>query len=185
MWRWSYDVLERSCDEVIFVVPGSYVDALSAEGIGSIAGGATRQASVSAGLARVSSDRVVVHDAARPLVTSELIAKVVDALERADGATAAIPVRDTLVRVDKDLLESPLEREHLWRVQTPQAFHTDALQEAHRRALADGVTDASDDTQLLRAIGRDVAVVRGDERNMKATDPGDLKLIEALLDEVR
>ena len=181
LWRWSYDMLHAVCDEVIFVVPASYLEPLTSEGVNCVAGGPTRQASVQAGLAAVGADRVVVHDAARPLVTRDLVARAVAALDNAEGATAAVPLHDTIVRVGGELLSEVIEREHVWRVQTPQAFRREALEEAHRRALEQGITDASDDAQLLRAIGKDVAVVRGDERNIKVTDLSDLELVEALL----
>lgn len=182
LWRWSYDVLADSCDEVIFVVPGAFVDQI-AEEVGCVAGGDTRQASVLAGLKATDGDRVVVHDAARPLVTTELVDDVLRALDRADGATAAIPLHDTIVRVGDGYLSQVVDREGLWRVQTPQAFRRQVLEEAHRHALAEGFTDASDDAQLLRSIGKDVAIVRGDERNIKFTSPSDLALIEALLED--
>ena len=184
LWRWSYDVLDAVCDEVIFVVPASYVEPLMSEGVTCVAGGPTRQASINAGLQTISADRVVVHDAARPLLTKELVHRTADALDDAEGATAAVPLHDTIVRVGRDLLSEVIEREHVWRVQTPQAFRAEALEEAHRRALAQGITDASDDAQLLRAIGKDVVVVRGHERNIKVTDLADLELVEALLDTV-
>lgn len=185
LWQWSYDVLESTCDELVFVAPASYVGELSASGITCVAGGETRQASVAAGLEAVSGDRVVVHDAARPLVTKELVDRVIAALDRADGATAAIPLRDTLLRVDDEVVTDVVDREHLWRVQTPQAFRRDVLEAAHRQAVAGGVTDASDDAQLVRALGKQVVVAQGDERNVKLTDPGDIHLIEALLERAR
>ncbi len=185
LWRWAYDVLERACDEVICVVPERYLDELSSIGIRCVAGGATRQASVLAGLRAIEADTVLVHDAARPLVSDALVQRVLVALEGVDGATAAIPLRDTTVRVQHDRISDFIDRGSAWRVQTPQAFPRVVLQEAHQRALASAVSDASDDAQLVRASGGEVSVVRGDERNMKITDPGDWLLAEALLERAR
>lgn len=147
-----------------------------------VTGGATRQESVRAGLAAVPSDArsVVVHDAARPLVTTALVEASLAALADAAGAVVAVPAHDTLKREQDGAVTETVPREGLWRAQTPQAFHAEALRAAHERAAADGV-DLTDDAALVERIGERVVIVPGDERNMKVTTPEDLTIAEALL----
>jgi len=143
-------------------------------------GGDTRQASVRAGLARVPPDaeRIVVHDAARPLVTPAMIESILVALKGADGAICAVPLSDTLKKATDGVVEETMAREGLWRVQTPQAFDAKALRDAHASASED---DATDDAALIEARGGRVVIVPGDERNIKVTTPADLELAEALM----
>ncbi|HEV2686170.1 MAG TPA: 2-C-methyl-D-erythritol 4-phosphate cytidylyltransferase [Actinomycetota bacterium] len=143
-------------------------------------GGETRQASVRAGLARVplEAERIVVHDAARPLVTRQLIERALSGLAGVDAAICAIPLADTLKRATRSVVEETVGRDDLWRVQTPQAFIAKALREAHASAPDD---DATDDAALIEARGGRVVIVPGDERNIKITTTADLELAEALM----
>lgn len=147
-----------------------------------VSGGATRQESVRNALASVPDYvyTIVVHDAARPLVTVPLIERVLEGLEIEMAAIVAVPERDTLKRERDGRVLETVSRAGLWRAQTPQAFRTGPLRRAHDRALADGI-DGTDDAMLLERIGIDVAIVSGDERNLKVTTPDDLALAEALL----
>jgi 2-C-methyl-D-erythritol 4-phosphate cytidylyltransferase len=147
-------------------------------------GGETRQASVRAGLDVVPADaeRIVVHDAARPLVTPELIEACLAGLRDAAGAISAVPLADTLKRTKGTVIEATVAREELWRAQTPQAFTAPALREAHARAAG---VDATDDAALVEQAGGRVVVVQGDERNIKITTPAELELAEALLNGTR
>jgi 2-C-methyl-D-erythritol 4-phosphate cytidylyltransferase len=147
-----------------------------------VAGADTRQASVRAGLDRVPSgvERVVVHDAARPLAGPELFERALDALEHAAGAVVAIPAADTLKRVSDDRVIETVEREGLWRAQTPQAFDAAVLRKAHELAT-EGSQGATDDAVLVERMGAHVAIVPGDERNIKITTPEDLAVAEAIL----
>lgn len=159
-----------------------YADAVGDRDVGPwIAGGATRQDSVRAGLMALDGpeapDRVLVHDAARPLVPAAMVARLLDALETAPGACPALPVVDSLRR-GVARIEGEVDRERLWRVQTPQAFRFRALADAHA-AAAPGATD---DAEILRAAGGEVRLVEGDERAMKVTLPGDFAAAERLLD---
>ena len=145
-----------------------------------VTGGPTRADSVRAGLAAVPADAevVVVHDAARPLASRALFERVVSAVS--DGADAAIPglaVSDTLKRVDQDLVLETVRREGLVAVQTPQAFKAMLLREAH----ASGA-DSTDDAALVEALGATVRIVPGESSNLKLTSPGDLPVIEALIE---
>jgi 2-C-methyl-D-erythritol 4-phosphate cytidylyltransferase len=147
-----------------------------------VAGGATRQASVREALAAVPDHvyTVVVHDAARPLVTVALIETALEGLETEMASIIAIPERDTLKRERDGRVVETVSRAGLWRAQTPQAFRTGPLRRAHERARADGI-EVTDDAMLLERIGIDIAIVPGDERNLKVTTPDDLALAEALL----
>jgi 2-C-methyl-D-erythritol 4-phosphate cytidylyltransferase len=122
----------------------------------------------------------VVHDAARPLVTDDTIARVIDEARRGHGAIAALPVVDTLKEVDEaGRIVRTVDRARLWRAQTPQAFPRTLLEAAHVAARRDGV-GATDDAALVERIGGTVVVVRGSERAMKITDPGDFARADAL-----
>jgi 2-C-methyl-D-erythritol 4-phosphate cytidylyltransferase len=147
-----------------------------------VAGGTSRQESVRAALGAVPDHvySIVVHDAARPLVTVELIEAALEGLEIEMASIVAIPERDTLKRERDGRVLETVPRVGLWRAQTPQAFRTAPLRRAHERALADSV-EATDDAMLLERIGIDIAIMSGDERNLKVTTPDDLALAEALL----
>jgi 2-C-methyl-D-erythritol 4-phosphate cytidylyltransferase/2-C-methyl-D-erythritol 2,4-cyclodiphosphate synthase len=147
-----------------------------------VAGGATRQESVRRGLeslVEMKPKTVLIHDAARPLPDSALIARVLDALTAAPAAIPALPVADTLKRADEARrVVATVPRQGLWRAQTPQGFRFDAILEAHRR-LADRA--ATDDAQIAEMAGLAVAVVEGSEDNAKLTTPQDWARAERLL----
>lgn len=147
-----------------------------------VVGGTSRQESVHAALAIVPDHvySIVVHDAARPLVTVQLIEAALEGLEIEMASIVAVPERDTLKRERDGRVLETVPRVGLWRAQTPQAFRTGPLRRAHERAAADRV-EATDDAMLLERIGIDVAIMPGDERNLKVTTPDDLALAEALL----
>ena len=145
-------------------------------------GGRERIESVANGLEDLPSECeiVVIHDAARPLVTSETIGRVIDEARQGHGAVAALPVVDTLKRVESNgkVIET-VDRFGLWRAQTPQAFPRKAIERAHREAReADRI--ATDDAALCEQIGLPVVVVRGSERAQKITEENDFALLEAL-----
>jgi 2-C-methyl-D-erythritol 4-phosphate cytidylyltransferase len=144
-------------------------------------GGASRQESVANGLELVRSDVVVVHDAARPLATPELVRAVLAPLDGTEGAVAAVPVDETLKLVESGRVSATVDRTGLWRVQTPQAFDAARLRAAHGSAARDGF-DATDDAQLIERQGGRVVVVEGSRRNIKITYPEDFELAEALLE---
>ena len=145
-------------------------------------GGAERHESVVNGLEDLPEEVAiaVVHDAARPLVTDDTIARVIAEARRGHGAVAALPVVDTLKEVDDaGRIVRTVDRARLWRAQTPQAFPRPLLEAAHVAARRDGV-GATDDAALVERIGGTVVVVRGSERAMKITDPGDFARADAL-----
>ena len=145
-------------------------------------GGKHRGESVSNGLEDLppECEIVVIHDAARPLVTQETIGRVIDEARNGNGAVAALPLADTLKRVESTgrIIET-VDRFGLWRAQTPQAFPREVITRAHREARgADRV--ATDDSALCEQIGLPVVVVRGSERALKITEENDFALTEAL-----
>jgi 2-C-methyl-D-erythritol 4-phosphate cytidylyltransferase len=208
---WALAAAGAACDGVVAVLPAAHLDAATslnggagdpaappggsgsaaataaaAAGAGGrrltvVAGGATRSASVRAGLAAVpaGAEVVVVHDAARPLATPALFERVVAAVRAgADGAVPGLGVPDTIKRVDPssgEVIET-LDRPSLRAVQTPQAFSAAVLRRAHA-----GGADATDDAALVEAAGGRVVVVEGDPANLKVTGADDLVRAELLL----
>jgi 2-C-methyl-D-erythritol 4-phosphate cytidylyltransferase len=185
----SIDRLE-DCDAVDAIVvaapPGWEEPAiLLAEELGAgkvvsvVSGGATRGASVAAALAEVGDDAtaVLVHDAARPLVTNAVVARLLAALEDGwDGAIPGLAVTDTVKRVEGERVVETLARDALVAVQTPQAFRAEAL----RAAYASGA-EATDCAARVEATGGRVRVVEGDEQLAKITTAEDLARVEAWL----
>lgn len=148
------------------------------------AGSATRQASLATALeyVPVETSVLVVHDAARPLLTEGLIDSLLTALDpECDGVIPAIPLQDTIRRVTPQMfVAEPVDRAGIWRVQTPQVLRRKALEDALALAMDDGF-EATDCSQLLTRAGHRVRVVPGDPTNLKVTHPGDVVLAEALL----
>lgn len=143
-----------------------------------VPGGATRQASVLAGLEALrglAPDYVLIHDAARPFVPARCIADVIDALRHHAGAIAAVPVADTLKRASSDrTIAATIDRAGLWAAQTPQGFRFGDILAAHRRAAAEGRADFTDDAAVAEWAGLDVVLVGGDSANIKLTTADDL-----------
>jgi 2-C-methyl-D-erythritol 4-phosphate cytidylyltransferase / 2-C-methyl-D-erythritol 2,4-cyclodiphosphate synthase len=148
-------------------------------------GGATRQASVRAGLEALASqspDIVLIHDAARPFVTAGVISRAIDAAVITGAAVPAIPVTDTIKLIGASgHVEATPERARLRIAQTPQAFSFDVILDAHRRAARDGRDDFTDDAALAEWAGLTVATFEGDPANMKLTTPEDFVREEARL----
>ncbi len=149
-----------------------------------VAGGATRQASVRAGLEALvacTPDIVLVHDAARPFASAGLITRAIAAAEKTGAAIPALPVTDTVKRIDSTgTIEATLDRNSIRLVQTPQAFAFPALFDAHRRALAQGRNDFTDDAALAEWAGIKVSVFAGEPGNIKFTTPEDFARAEAI-----
>lgn len=181
----------RELAELVVVAPESHVDVareiLERESVRAdlpsqvIVGGATRQRSVAAGLAALTSsaDIVLIHDAARPLARSELFTGVADAVRtRTHAIVPALAVVDTIKRVDGDLVSTTVDRDELVAVQTPQGFVRDILVSAYRQA--DG--EFTDDAALVASAGFDVGFIDGDPRAFKITTPDDLERAASLLE---
>jgi len=152
---------------------------------GVVAGGTTRQESVWHGLQQVvqAVGLVVVHDGVRPFVTELLLQHTLDHANRFGAAIAAVPLKDTLKRVSAaGTVEATVPREHLWRVQTPQAFQHALLRRAFQHAWQQGL-QATDEAGLVEALGNAVRIVPSYEHNVKITTPDDLVFCEMFLRE--
>ena len=144
-------------------------------------GGATRQGSVLNGLESLNADEpstVLIHDAARPLVDPGVISRVLAALQTSPGAIPALAVADTLKRSDGQFVETTVDRQGLWRAQTPQGFHYQNILAAHRQASGDELTD---DAAVAERAGLAVVIVEGSEDNVKVTRTGDMVRAERIL----
>lgn len=164
----------RAVDEIFVVIaPGQQALLQTAfEGrhvAGVIEGGALRQDSVLAGLSAITADHVLIHDAARPFVPHDVIDRLLQALETDPAAVPALPSVDTLATADSHL-GGTIDRSTVFRIQTPQAFHLDAIMSAHQRWSGEIATD---DAQMARAAGFEVALVEGSSLLDKLTYPAD------------
>jgi 2-C-methyl-D-erythritol 4-phosphate cytidylyltransferase len=184
---WSLEALRAaaSVGEIVVAAPPGQEDAVAERGVRTVAGGEHRSESVAAALALCGGEIVVVHDAARPLVTADLIEAVVGELgadPEAAGVIAAAPVTDTIKQASADGgVERTLDRSGLWAVQTPQAFRADALREA--LADSDSLRDATDDAMLVERRGGRIVIHPAPAENIKVTTPSDLRVAELLLRE--
>ncbi|WP_436358077.1 bifunctional 2-C-methyl-D-erythritol 4-phosphate cytidylyltransferase/2-C-methyl-D-erythritol 2,4-cyclodiphosphate synthase [Brevundimonas sp. CEF1] len=188
MVRWSVEaLLAAGADSVIVVIaPGAETRAAEAlaglSGWQAVVGGATRAASVQAGLAVLEQPDdmpVLIHDAARPFLSATVIERLLDALNDAEGALPALPVADSLRRGVEGLVIGGVERDGLWRAQTPQAFRLKTICDAYA-AWTDTEAPTDEAAVVERAGGR-VRLVEGDARLMKLTYPEDFSMAEALL----
>ena len=176
--EWSLEVLGEVCDRVVVAMPQGYD-----EGSDRVRGGESRSASVRNALAAAPEAEIaVVHDAARPLVTRELVERCLAAVGPGiDGAIAAIPKTDTVKDVAPDgRVLRTLDRSALWAVQTPQVFKADVLRRALERDAA-ALAAATDDAWLVDDAGGVIAVVESYPENLKITRESDLRIAEALL----
>jgi 2-C-methyl-D-erythritol 4-phosphate cytidylyltransferase len=197
MIEWSVDAF-RACDSVRSIVvaaPPGHVHDLAGHDLAVVPGGASRADSVANALAAVGTGYVAIHDAARPLLTPELVEALVadlDARPDAAGVIAAAPVTDTIKRasasgqLDTTVVSNcPLavtateDRSTLWRAQTPQVFRTEALREA--LAAAARPEEATDEAMLVEAAGGTVLIHPVTEENLKVTTPLELRVAELLL----
>ena len=186
--RWSAEaLLNAGADELVVVVAAGAEDRAAETLAGlsnwrTVTGGGVRAASVSAGLAALTCgpDRpVLIHDAARPLLDRAVIDRLIAALDHADGALPALPVADSLRRGADSLMAGVVERDGLWRAQTPQAFRRDTIEAAY--AAWTGTEAPTDEAAVVQRHGGRVALVEGDPRLMKLTYPEDFAMAEALL----
>ena len=171
--------------EVVIAAPPDTVDELAGGEHSVVAGGETRSESVAAALETVDAELVVVHDAARPLVSAELIDAVIDALlddPKAAAVVAAAPVTDTIKETLRGKeVDRTLDRSSLWAAQTPQAFRAEELRKAF--ASTQLLAQATDDAMLVERLGGRVLVHEAPVENLKVTTPLDLRIAELLLAE--
>jgi 2-C-methyl-D-erythritol 4-phosphate cytidylyltransferase len=187
MLEWSLDAFRAatSIDEIVVAAPPGNEEAAVQRGVVAVAGGEHRSESVANALALCGGEIVVVHDAARPLVTPDLIDAMVEELAAEDeiaGVIAATPVTDTVKQAsDTGEVERTLDRSGLWAVQTPQAFRAEVLR--HALADPDSLPAASDDAMLVERRGGRVVIHSTSPDNIKVTTPFDLRVAELLLRE--
>jgi 2-C-methyl-D-erythritol 4-phosphate cytidylyltransferase len=205
MVEWSIAAMRDAAEvrSIVVACPPGHVHGLGGGDLAVVDGGATRAQSVANALGAVETELVAIHDAARPLLTPELIEGVVATLAAdpvADGAIAAAPVTDTIRRAQGGVvgtgapltpvegvngarvIEETVDRGRLWAAQTPQVFRVEAL----RRALEGdpgGVESATDEAMMVEAAGGRVLIHPSSPQNLKVTTPFDLKLAERLLAE--
>ena len=186
--RWSVEALLKAGaeDVVVVIAPGSEAEAASAlsgvTGWRSATGGSTRAESVCNGLDVLDgpADRpVLIHDAARPLLGLAVIRRLLEALDHADGSFPGLPVADSLRRSADGVVSGLVDRDSLWRAQTPQAFRFKTIRDAYA-AWPVGET-AADETEVVDRHGGVILVVEGDARLMKLTYPEDFAMAEALI----
>lgn len=148
-------------------------------------GGETRQESVFLGLEQLDDNSIVlIHDGARPFITSEQIEALIIAVEKKGAAALGTPVKDTLKQTDANLsITATIPRENLYRMQTPQAFFTHEIKQAHSRARESGLT-VTDDCALMEQYGRTVTIIESSDINIKITTPEDLWLAEAIYNRI-
>jgi len=182
MLRWSVERFAEhpDCAQIIVVhaaeTPDTLLSCIKGFEVDLVEGRATRTDSVRQGLDLVSQSNVLIHDAARPLLSHGVIDRLLKALSDHVGAAPALPVADALARQSGNGVEA-VSREGLFRMQTPQAFHTEAL----KTAFSVSTMAYPDEVSLARAHGVDVALTRGDEANFKVTYPDDFARAETLL----
>lgn len=188
MVRWSVETLLKAgaAPVLVVVAPGAESradDALAdLSGWRAITGGATRADSVRAGLVALENaddSSVLIHDAARPFLSASLISRLLDALTDVDGALPALPVADSLRRGLGGLVVGGVERDGLWRAQTPQAFRLKTIRDAY--AVWTDADAPTDEAAVVERAGGRVRLVEGDARLMKLTYPEDFAMAEALL----
>jgi len=182
----------KAIDYIIVTAPRESLDELTQlvkaagfkKSVTVVEGGERRQDSVSMGIRHLQpgTDIIAVHDGVRPFVPVEDIEKVVEQAERSGAAILAVPILETVKQAEKNLVQSTLTREHLVLAQTPQVFRTSLLKEAFERAAGDEYY-GTDESSLVERLGHPIAIVRGSERNIKITRPGDLTLARAFLEE--
>ena len=187
MIEWSLDAF-RACDSVRSIVvaapPSHAGDLVGHADLGVVCGGDTRAQSVANCLEAVGTELVAIHDAARPLLTPEIVRACLEGLdEGADAAIAAARVTDTIKEgraADPFTVDRTVDRSKLWAIQTPQVFRRDVLE----RALAQPehlLASATDDAALVEGMGGAVRLVESPRDNLKVTTPDDLRLAELLL----
>jgi 2-C-methyl-D-erythritol 4-phosphate cytidylyltransferase len=199
MIEWSIDAF-RACESVgsiVVAAPPGHEGEVASQDLTVVSGGATRAQSVANALEVVGTEIVAIHDAARPLLTPEMVEALVADLEanrEAAGVIAAAPVADTIKRasdsnlqfatsegVNRNLVKRTEDRSKLWAAQTPQLFRTEALRDA--LAAAERPEGATDEAMLVEGAGRAVLLHPVEGENLKVTTPLDLRVAELLLQE--
>lgn len=179
-------------DEIVLVVPEEYVSLSSYQIVDVfnfrkirkiLSGGKERQDSVYKALLSLSgnTDIVVIHDGVRPFISSEKIAKSIEICKKEKAVILALPINETVKRVEDRFVITTLDREKLWVAQTPQTFEYKLILEAYKKAIEAGFI-GTDDSSLVERLGFKVKVLEGEYENIKITTPEDLVLAEKILE---
>lgn len=179
-------------DEIILIVPEDYMSFCSYNVIDVydfrkvkriLCGGKERQDSVYKGLSALpgNTDMVVIHDGVRPFVSSEKIKKTIELCEKEKAVILALPINETVKRVEDEYVITTLNREKLWVAQTPQVFEYKLILDAYRRAIEDGFV-STDDSSLVERLGFKVKVLEGEYENIKITTAENLALAERMIE---
>ncbi|HIC97391.1 MAG TPA: 2-C-methyl-D-erythritol 4-phosphate cytidylyltransferase, partial [Aquificaceae bacterium] len=180
LFMYSLEKALRVFEEVLLVLPRDSLTKVQVpEGVKKVEGGKERQDSVLNGVLETEAEVVVIHDAARPMVTEDMFREV-SRLGEYDGKIVALPSRDTIKEVSGEGVLKTVDRSHLWLAQTPQAFRRKVLLECHFRARNEGFY-GTDDASLLERYGYRVGIVMGSYWNVKVTYREDIPLLERLL----
>ncbi|MEN5229288.1 bifunctional 2-C-methyl-D-erythritol 4-phosphate cytidylyltransferase/2-C-methyl-D-erythritol 2,4-cyclodiphosphate synthase [Brevundimonas naejangsanensis] len=184
---WSVEALLKAGAREVVVVIAADAEATAQTALADLTGwraapgGATRAASVQAGLAALTGDdaeTVLIHDAARPFLSADVIKALLQGLEGADGALPALAVADSLRRAEDDFIVGGVDRDNLWRAQTPQAFRLKTIRDAYAAWPNDET--ATDEAAVVERAGGRVRLIPGDPRLLKLTYPEDFAMAEAL-----
>ena len=189
-------IIEAGIEEIIIVTNRNdiprcqeIVDEYGFEGVEIVPGGSQRYDSAEAGISRVSKPYVLINDGARPLVTPDIIKRCMEGAYRYHACVAAVPVKDT-IKIQSPVVEAgddpqiaaTPQRSLLWQAQTPQAFKTDVIREAYRRAYESNAIDRmTDDCQAVERMGHRVHLIEGDYTNIKITEMNDVIFAEAII----
>ncbi len=179
-------------DEIILVVPEDYMSFCSYNivDVGDfkkvkriLSGGKERQDSVYKGLLALSKDTdiVLIHDGVRPFISTEKIGKSIEMCKKEKAVILALPVNETVKKVDGEYIIATLDREKLWMAQTPQTFEYKLILEAYKKAIEDGFI-GTDDSSLVERLGFKVSVLQGESQNIKITTREDLAFAERILE---
>lgn len=183
LYQWSIDAFKSvaGVECIVLVCSEALLQSVDPATAEAVLGGATRKESVMLGVKRareLGADHVLVHDAARALITGEIITQVIQATVAHGAAIAAIPVVDTIKLVEDGVIQRTVPRENLWRAQTPQGVRIEDLLKAYE--LFNGKT-VTDEAELLESAGISARVVKGSEDNFKVTFPADLERARQIL----
>ncbi|MDN5279786.1 MAG: 2-C-methyl-D-erythritol 4-phosphate cytidylyltransferase [Clostridiales bacterium] len=190
--QWSLECFDQTpgVDKIVLVLPNTWLDEgrdklISFDPIKPfkiVAGGERRQDSVKAGLDSITDSEgwVIIHDGARPRITPDLISRALKTAKTMGNAVCAIPSHDTLVRVVDGKIVDSIDRNEIYRIQTPQIFKLSQMRKAIANAIENDIS-ATDDAGLIRELGERINLVEGSELNSKVTRPEDLDILESLL----
>ncbi|MDP9137073.1 MAG: bifunctional 2-C-methyl-D-erythritol 4-phosphate cytidylyltransferase/2-C-methyl-D-erythritol 2,4-cyclodiphosphate synthase [Pseudomonadota bacterium] len=176
---WRHPAITSTCVVIAEAEEESYREAAAGLDLRPpVVGGATRQESGHRGLEALAADsprNVLIHDAARPFVSQDLVSRVVAGLDLHAGVVPALPVAETLKRASGGIIEGTVDRGGLWSAQTPQGFHYSLICAAHARAAGAGLHDFTDDAAVAEWAGMEVAIVAGEPANRKLTTADDIR----------